>query len=109
MIKKVFVNHDDVIEQITNSVSYIDDDPQFIVDGRKCFYAGNVLKKLNDDCFHDEVEVDNSIVPRKYCYTKENGIFTNPAWHENKYGIDDQLVQNIQDDTIAGLIDMGVL
>lgn len=83
MIKKVFVNNDNVIEVVTNDVEYINGEPQFVIDGRKVFYAGNILKKLNADSYHDEVEVEDTIVPFKYCYTKEQGVYENPNWPDS--------------------------
>lgn len=38
----------------------------------------------------------------KYCFTPENGFYTNPEWSEpNEYGITDELLRKIKDDAIA--------
>lgn len=56
------------------------------------------------DSVPEEVEAD------KYCYTPEAGFYPNPEWEEpNKYGVPDETVQAIKDDTIMDLIELGVL
>lgn len=46
----------------------------------------------------------------KYCYTEKARFYPNPEWEEpNKYGIPDETVQAIKDDTIMDLIELGVL
>ena len=42
------------------------------------------------------------IIPYKFCYTKEQGFYKNPDWdNPNPYGIPDELVERIKNDTIA--------
>lgn len=55
-------------------------------------------------------EVPDYIELYKYCYTDENGFYENPNYEEpNKYGINNELLQQIQDDILADLINMGVI
>jgi hypothetical protein len=54
--------------------------------------------------------IPEDIIPGKFCYTHEEGFYINPEWVEpNIYGLPNELVQQIQDDTIADLIELGVL
>ena len=44
--------------------------------------------------------------PNKYCYTETNGFYINPNYVELKqYGIPDELLQQIKDDTIQEVQD----
>ncbi|WP_425756266.1 hypothetical protein ACPW7J_02270 [Ihubacter sp. rT4E-8] len=46
----------------------------------------------------------------KYCYAPDQGFYKNPDYVEpNKYGVPDETVQAIKDDTILDLIELGVL
>ena len=59
---------------------------------------------------YDNVEIDKGVMTEVYCYTPDKGFYKNPDYIEpNKYGLPDELVQQIQDDTIADLIELGVL
>lgn len=58
-----------------------------------------------------EVEtVPEEVTAGLYCYTKEEGFYLNPNWEEpNKYGIPNEIVNQIQEDTITKLIEDGDL
>ena len=51
-------------------------------------------------------DLDNTL----YCYTIEEGFYEDLTWEKpNKYGISEEIYKQIQDDTIADLIELGVL
>lgn len=59
---------------------------------------------------HEVDTIPEEVKAGKYCYTPEQGFYLNPYWKEpNKYGLPEETVQAIQDDTIANLIELGVL
>ena len=50
---------------------------------------------------HD-VEVPKGVVPEKYCYSTSRGFYENPVYAEtNPYGISNELLETIKNDTIA--------
>lgn len=55
----------------------------------------------------NEVEsVPEEVVADKYCYTTEKGFYLNPDWKEpNKYGISNELLEQIQADTSSEDVD----
>lgn len=56
------------------------------------------------------IDVPDEVEENKFCYTPEEGFYINPEWIEpNKYGLPNEVIQKIQDDTIADLIELGVL
>lgn len=57
-----------------------------------------------------EADIPDGVYPVKYCYTPDQGFYENPDYVEpNPYGVPDETVQAIKDDTILDLIELGVL
>lgn len=51
---------------------------------------------------YEVAEIPDGVEPEKYCYTEADGFYANPNWIEpNKYGISDELVEQIKNDAIA--------
>lgn len=63
---------------------------------------GNNCAYPTDSTSVYEVEVPEGVKREKNCYTPEKGFYENPNWAEpNPYGISDELVAQIKNDTIA--------
>lgn len=58
----------------------------------------------NFTTMYEVYSIPDGVEPEKYCYTPEAGFYENPNYTEpsgNQYGISDELLQQIKDDTIA--------
>ena len=95
-----------------NSVLNCDTELEYMENGypkllnENIIFPVNFVNIFNIDKIPEEVITNLS----KYCYTEENGFYENPNYEEpNKYGINNELLQQIQDDMLVDLINMGVL
>ena len=83
--------------------------PVVVKDGSKVAFIAAMCKEFDDKLFTD-ADVTEEIKPLKYCYTQTEGFYLNPNWEEpNKYNLPNETVQTIKDDTVAELIELGVL
>lgn len=87
--------------------------------GNELIYQSNGYPKivdtgitfLIDDIFVYEIDIiPKHIVTDMYCYTPSKRFYLNPNWKEpNKYGIANELMEDIQADYTAELITQGVI
>lgn len=69
MIKKLLVSYNDVILDISDSYS-ISSETGYILMNGVFFSEGTV----------HEVDITEEVVPAKYCYSLEKGIYLNQRW-----------------------------
>ena len=77
------------------SVTYLENGYPYIEELQTA-YIPDEVQILEIDSVPEEVEIG------KWCYTEEDGFYSNPMWIEpNPYGIPDSLVEQIKNDAIA--------
>lgn len=69
MIKKILVSYNDVIVDIADSYTVSEETGYILMNG--VFYPEGTVY---------EVDIAEDIVPSKYCYSLEKGIYLNQRW-----------------------------
>lgn len=85
----------DVILGVGTNLSYDEFDNPVLTEQNVGFYKLHVA-------VYDVSEVPENIEPDKYCYSEISGFSENPNYVElNPYGISEELLTQIKNDTIA--------
>lgn len=89
----------------TNEVMRWGDKLDYLSNGYPRLIDENVAFVANMVNVHEVESVPVEVSSLKYCYTEEQGFYENPNYVEpNPYGIPDELLQQIQDDTAAQIV-----
>lgn len=99
-----------ITEKEENRIVMMGKDLDYMENGYPRLINENVAFPVEMVNVHRVEYLPEDIEPERHCYTPEAGFFENPNWVEpNKYGIPDDLLRSIQDDTVADLIELGVI
>lgn len=91
-----------IVDRISHVLVDFDTEVEYMSNGYPRLVNKDIAFVADDVEVCTGVDIPENVVVGKYCYTAENGFYENPDYVEpNPYGIPDELVEQIKNDTIA--------
>lgn len=91
-----------ITDKTSNKIIETGETLEYLENGYPLLTDKHVYFAIDDVRVHEVDNVPEGVMPSKHCYTEITGFYENPDYVEpNPYGIPDELVEQIKNDTIA--------